>query len=148
MRTVRTLWLSAFAGAALTAGCATIDADDGYAYARRPVAAPAPQVVDYPTGLTYVATQPPPYYTDGRLIFSAGSERYVWALRHAPDEDAREEAAEQLGESGNLWTLPYLREAARSDPSEDVREEAREAIEEMRERFDYEYDEERFEYWD
>lgn len=58
----------------------------------------------------------------------------VRVLQNDPDEDEREEAAEELGDHGDASVIPALQQVADNDPEKDVRKAARKAIEEIRKR--------------
>jgi hypothetical protein len=76
----------------------------------------------------------------GGRLFGGGGDKprdlngLVRVLQNDPDEDEREEAAEQLGDHGDASVLPALQQAADNDPEKDVRKAARKAIEKIRKR--------------
>lgn len=61
--------------------------------------------------------------------------RLIHILQFHPDEDDREDAAEDLGKYGDPSVLPFLWRASQSDRDKDVREEAWDAIERINKRF-------------
>ncbi len=55
-------------------------------------------------------------------------DHLIGVLHYAPDDDDREDAAEDLGKVGDLRALPALEHAAIYDEEDDVRRDARRAI--------------------